>query len=370
MGIKLANIENQSIQWETTRRLNFGFDMQAINNRLRISGDIFHNTTNNLLTLKQLSYLTGLEYYWCNGGAMNNTGATVNLVGRAISTKDWKWEVGVSMGTYKNEITKLPDGTTFNSAKDGELYGYTTDIYDATILSAVGQSAGVFYGYETDGVYASTSDVPTVDGVPLSTQDINTGIKTPFEAGDVKFIDQNGDNTINLQDRVIIGNPNPDLYGNFTSNLMYKNFSLSATFNYSYGNDVYNYQRSLIESGSSFYNQTTAMTNRWQAEGDVTNMPRAMYGDPKGNNRFSDRWIEDGSYIRLSDITLSYKVPVSASWLQGLTVWCAGTNLLTLTNYFGSDPEFSFSNNVLYQGIDNGLLGHSRSFQIGVKINL
>lgn len=370
MGIKLANIENQSIQWETTRRLNLGFDIQTLNNRLRISGDVFHNTTNNLLTLKQLSYLTGLEYYWCNGGAMNNTGATVNIVGRAISTKDWKWEIGASMGTYKNRITKLPDGTTFKSTKDGELYGYTTDIYDATILSAVGQSAGVFYGYETDGVYANTSDVPTVDGVPLSTQDINTGIKTPFEAGDVKFIDQNGDNTINLQDRVIIGNPNPDLYGNFTSNLMYKNFSLSATFNYSYGNDVYNYQRSLIESGSSFYNQTTAMTNRWQAEGDVTNMPRAMYGDPKGNNRFSDRWIEDGSYIRLSDITLSYKVPVSASWLQGLTVWCAGTNLLTLTNYLGSDPEFSFSNNVLYQGIDNGLLGHSRSFQLGVKINL
>lgn len=370
MGIQMANIENQAIQWETTRRLNFGFDMQAINNRLRISGDIFHNTTNNLLTLKQLSYLTGLEYYWCNGGALNNTGATVNVTGRAINTKNWKWEVGVNMATYKNRITKLPDGTTFNSAKDGELYGYTTDIYNATILSAVGQSAGVFYGYETDGVYASSADVPTANGEPLSTQDENTGIKTPFTAGDVKFIDQNGDNTINSKDRVIIGNPNPDLYGNFTSNLMYKNFSLSATLSYSYGNDVYNYQRSLLESGSSFYNQTTAVANRWQTEGDVTDMPRAYYGDPKGNNRFSDRWIEDGSYIRLSDITLSYKVPVSASWLQGITVWCAGTNLLTLTNYLGSDPEFSFSNNVLYQGIDNGLLGHSRSFQLGVKINL
>ena len=371
MGIKMANIENQAIQWETTRRLNFGLDMQAFDNRLRISGDVFHNTTNNLLTLKELSYLTGLQYYWCNGGAMNNTGATVNITGRAINTKDWKWEVGANVGTYKNEVTKLPDGTTFNSQKDGALYGYTTDIYDATILTAVGQAAGVFFGYETDGVYANAADVPTdVNGKPLSTQDVNTGILTPFEAGDVKFVDQNGDNIINLQDRVIIGNPNPDLYGNISSNLMYKNFSLSATLNYSLGNDVYNYQRALLESGSSFYNQTTAVTNRWKTEGDITDMPRASYGDPKGNNRFSDRWIEDGSYIRLKDITLAYNVPVKASWLQGLTVWCAGTNLLTFSKYLGSDPEFSFSNNVLYQGIDNGLLGQSRSFQLGVKINL
>lgn len=370
MGLKLANIENQAIQWETTRRINLGFDMQANDNRLRITGDIFHNHTSNLLTLKQLNYLTGLDYYWCNGGAMNNTGATLNVTNRLISTKNWKWETGVSIGTYKNYITQLPDGTTFKSAKDGDLYGFTTDIYGATILSAEGHSAGVFFGYETDGVYATAADVPTVNGEPLSTQDVNTGIKTPFTAGDVKFIDQNGDNIINLQDRVIIGNPNPDIYGNITSNLMYKNFSLSATLNYSWGNDVYNYQRSLIESGSSFYNQTTAVANRWRTEGDVTDMPRATYGDPKGNNRFSDRWIEDGSYIRLKDITLSYKVPVQASWLQGLTVWCAGTNLLTLTNYLGSDHEFSFSNNVLYQGIDNGLLGQSRSFQLGVKINL
>jgi hypothetical protein len=320
--------------------------------------------------LKQLSYLTGLDYYWCNGGAMNNTGATVNVTNRLISTKNWKWETGVSLGTYKNYITQLPDGTTFKSGKDGNLYGFTTDMYGATILSAEGHSAGVFFGYETDGVYATAADVPSVNGEPISTQDVNTGIKTPFAAGDVKFIDQNGDNVINLEDRVIIGNPNPDIYGNITSNLMYKNFSLSATLNYSWGNDVYNYQRSLIESGSSFYNQTTAVANRWRTEGDVTDMPRASYGDPKGNNRFSDRWIEDGSYIRLKDITLSYKVPVQAAWLQGLTVWCAGTNLLTLTNYLGSDPEFSFSNNVLFQGIDNGLLGQSRSFQLGVKINL
>ena len=372
MGLKMGNLENQAIQWETTRRMNVGVDLHAFNNRLRLTGNFFHNVTNDLLTLKKLDPWAGLEYAWCNGGSMNNTGAYASANVRVINTKNLKWEVGASVGTYKNIVTELPDQTIFKSIKDGELRGYTTEIYDGTILTAKGQSAGVFFGYETDGVFARTEDAwDAAEGDwKLYTEDVYTGVKTPFEAGDVKFVDQNKDGIINLADRVIIGNPNPDLYGNINSNLTYRNFSLSATLNYSLGNDVYNYQRSLLESGSNFYNQTVAMTNRWKVEGDVADSPRAIYGDPKGNNRFSDRWIEDGSYLRLKDVTLSYKVPVSASWLQGLTIWCAGTNLLTFTKYLGSDPEFSFSNNVLYQGIDNGLLGQSRSFHLGVKINL
>ena len=375
MGLVMGNIENQSIQWETTRRINVGADMMAFNNRLRLTGNFFYNVTNNLLTLKQLDPLAGLENVWSNGGALQNTGAYASANVRAINTKDWKWEVGASVGTYKNIVTELPDQTVVNknwTKKDGELRGFTTEIYDGTILTAVGQSAGVFFGYETDGVFASTAEAYDAEKGDwrLKTYDVYTGVETPFEAGDVKFVDQNGDGLISVDDRVIIGNPNPDIYGNINSNLTYKNFSLSATLNYSLGNDVYNYQRSLLESGSSFYNQTAAVTNRWKVEGHETDMPRATYGDPKGNNRFSDRWIEDGSYLRLKDVTLSYRIPVSASWLQGLTVWCAGTNLLTLSNYLGSDPEFSFSNNVLYQGIDNGLLGQSRSFHVGVKINL
>ena len=371
MGLTMANVENQAIQWETTRRMNVGVDLQMLNNRLRLTGNFYHNVTNDLLTLKKLEPWVGLEYAWCNGGAMSNTGAYASANVRVLNAKNWKWEVGASVGAYKNVVTELPDETIIKSKKDGDLRGYTTDIYDGTILTAVNQAAGVFFGYETDGVFATTEDACDADGNwLLYTEDAVTKEPIPLEAGDMKFVDQDGNGIINAADRVIIGNPNPDIYGNISSNLSYKNFTLSATLNYSLGNDVYNYQRSLLESGSSFYNQTVAMTNRWKVEGDETIYPRAAYGDPKGNNRFSDRWIEDGSYLRLKDVTLSYKVPVSASWLQGLTVWCSGTNLLTFTNYLGSDPEFSFSNNVLYQGIDNGLLGQSRSFHLGVKINL
>ena len=362
MGLVIGNIESQSIQWETTRRFNVGADLIAVGNRVRLTGNFFHNVTNNLLTLKELDPLAGVKYAWSNGGSLENVGAYVNANIRLLNTKNWKWELGASVGTYKNVVTKLPNGNA----------SFTTDIYGATVLTAVGQSAGVFYGYETDGVFATTAEAYDEEKGDwrLKTFDVNTGVKTPLEAGDVKFVDQNGDGLISVADRVIIGNPNPDIYGNISSNLNYKNFSLSATFNYSLGNDVYNYQRALLESGSSFYNQTVAVTNRWKVEGHETDIPKATYGDPKGNNRFSDRWIEDGSYIRLKDVTLSYKIPVSASWLQGLTVWASGTNLLTFSKYLGSDPEFSFSNNVLYQGIDNGLLGQSRSFHVGVKINL
>lgn len=359
MGLKLTNIENQSIQWETTSRFNAGFEAVALNNRLKLTADFYHNVTDNLLTMKNLKYTSGIENYWCNGGSLENNGFDLSIIGKIINQKNWKWELGASTAHYRNTITSLPDGD------------FTTPIYDADILTAVGSSAGVFYGFKTNGIFSTDADIPVgKDGMKLSTQDATTGKLTEFGAGDVYFYDKDGNNIINDEDRVEIGNPNPEFFGNIHSALSYKHLTLSATVNYVYGNDVYNYQRRLLESGNNFYNQTVALCNRWQAEGDITDIPKASYGDPLGNSRFSDRWIEDGSYLRLKNVTLSYDIPVNLSWLQGLNIWCAGNNLFTFTNYLGSDPEFSCSNNVLYQGIDTGLLSQSRSFHVGIKINL
>ena len=154
----------------------------------------------------------------------------------------------------------------------------------------------------------------------------------------------------------VIGDPNPDLYGNIFTNVRWKNLSLDVVFNYSLGNDVYNYQRRLLESGSRFHNQTTAMLSRWTHEGQETDIPRTYYLDTPGNSRFSDRWIEDGSYLRLKNVTLSYYFPIHTTYLQGITVWGAANNLLTFTKYLGADPEFSADNSVLSRGIDRGLL--------------
>ena len=125
-----------------------------------------------------------------------------------------------------------------------------------------------------------------------------------------------------------------------------------------------------LESGSRFMNQTTALNRRWQVEGQVTDVPRLAFQDPMGNSRFSDRWIEDGSYLRLKTVTLSYDLPLNSEYIQGLQFWIQANNVFTLTKYLGSDPEFTMTSSVIGQGIDAGLLGQSRSFVAGIKINL
>ena len=193
------------------------------------------------------------------------------------------------------------------------------------------------------------------------------------DSGDGKTaFDKDGNlcTVIDKNDMVVIGDPNPDIYGNIITNINYKNWSLNAVFSYSYGNDIYNYQRSILEGGSYFYNQTTALNKRWISEGQKTDIPQVSYEDKMGNSRFSDRWIEDGSYIRLKRLTLSYNCPINSLYLQGITIYGAADNLFTATKYLGPDPEFSPSNKILSQGIDRGLLPQSRTFSIGVKINL
>lgn len=152
--------------------------------------------------------------------------------------------------------------------------------------------------------------------------------------------------------------------------MSYKRFKLDVRFNYSLGGDVYNYMRSQLEGGSRFMNQTNHLLSRWQVEGQVTDVPRITFQDPMGNSRFSDRWIEDGSYLRLKTITLSYDMPLRSSFLQGLQFWIQANNVFTLSKYLGSDPEFSMTSSVIGQGIDLGQIAQSRSFVAGVKINL
>jgi len=358
-GMQLTNVGNEEIKWETTSKLNIGAQANFLNNRLGASFNFFIHKTTDLLTVKTFDNpIGGINNYWTNDGEVSNTGFEAALNGKPIVTKDWQLEVGATVGHYKNEVKALANGD------------YTSSIYgDNNILTAVGKPVGVFYGYKTSGVYATTADA-TAAGKYIVDE---TGAKKYFAAGDVIFDDVNPDGKIDEADKVVIGDPNPDIYGNLFLNLNWKRFTLGTTFNYSLGNDVYNYQRSILNSGATLYNQQVAQISHWRYEGQVTDLPRLNYGDPMGNNRFSDRWIEDGSYLRLKSVMLTYQVPIPdswQSWLQGISVWAEGRNLLTLTKYTGSDPEFSVSNNQLYQGIDAGTLAQGRVFSMGVKINL
>jgi len=275
---------------------------------------------------------------------------------KLLNLKNFKWELGLSAGHYKNRITDL----------NIDSKSFTTQVYNGEVLMAVGQPVGVFYGYKTQGVYSTQQQADNA-GLKIKNTD---GTYTKFSAGDVIFEDKVADGVIDEKDKQVIGNPNPDYYGNITSKWTVNRFTLSTVFTYSYGNDVYNYYRSQLESGSDFSNQTTAMLNRWTADGQVTSQPRAVYGDPMGNARFSDRWIEDGSYLKLKSITLSYDLPVKSKYFEGLNIWVAANNLYTLTNYLGFDPEFSSGNSVYYQGVDAGLLPQTKSYFVGLKLNL
>lgn len=355
-GKVIGNIGNTELQWETTRRVTAGIDGNFFDNRLHLSFNIFKSWTSNLLSLRQLAFTSGLDRNWSNEGKLENRGFDVSAVVKALALKDFTWEVGASVGHYKNKVTSLPD----NDA------AIETSIYGATVQTAVGQPVGLFYGYKTNGVYASTADAAT-DGKFIVKQN---GDKVYFEGGDMNFADLDSNGEINENDRTAIGDPNPDFYGNIFTTFQYKNLRLQATFNYSIGNDVYNYQRSLLESGTYFMNQTTAMQSRWTTEGQHTEIPRVSYLDPMGNSRFSDRWIEDGSYLRLANVTLSYYLPIQSTYLQGITIWGSAQNLFTLTRYLGSDPNVALSGSVLSQGIDVGHLAAGRSFSLGVNINL
>ncbi|MBR6276159.1 MAG: SusC/RagA family TonB-linked outer membrane protein [Prevotella sp.] len=362
-GLSFAGIGNTTIQWETTKRLNVGLESSFLNNRLGVNFNYFRSKTNNLLTYQSLGYLSGLDMNWSNGGKLQNEGFDVSFTAKLLALKDWHWQIGASAGHYKNKITELPEGAQY---VDNELYG-------ATIRTQVGQAANAFYGYKSLGVFSSTQAATaagTTDPNGLYFLAENGIDRNYFKAGDIHFADLNNDGMITEADRTIIGDPNPDVYGNIFTSVAWKRFKLDVRFNYSLGGDVYNYMRSQLEGGSRFLNQTTALLRRWQVEDQQTDIPRISFQDPMGNSRFSDRWIEDGSYLRLKTATLSYDLPVNSEYIQGFQFWIQGNNLLTFTKYLGSDPEFSMTSSVIGQGIDLGRLGMSRSIVAGVKINL
>lgn len=323
---------------------------------------------------------------WTNEGELSNIGAEVSLNAVLLNTKDWKWQAGFSLGHYKNEIKELPSTDVirlYNLDENGQragiyktIKGYTSSVYGQdNVLTATGYAAGVFYGYKTKGVFSSDAEASTAGkyGYLKYPTGVTGNPSRDFKAGDVHFVDVNGDGWISEADMVKIGDPNPDIYGNIFTSLSWKHFTLDVNFKYSLGNDIYNYQRAQLEQGNTVWNQTTALVNRWTYDGQKTDVPRVMSTTSDewvNNERFSDRWIEDGSYLKLKKVRLTYKLPLSLSWLQGITVFGEVNNVFTISKYLGEDPEVSVGNSVLYQGIDAGYLPQSFNCNFGVTLNL
>lgn len=386
-GLQLDNIANPKIQWETNHRFNVGLQANLLDNRVSVGAEVYFSKTKNLLTRKEVSYLTGLANMWTNEGSLRNNGVEVSLSGIIINSKDWKWQAGFSMGHYSNKITSLPSTdkiNLYNIGADGmqsDIYktinGYTTSVYgDHNVLTAKNYAAGVFFGYKTKGVFSTDEEASTAGkyGYLKYPTGVVGNPSRDFKAGDVHFVDVNGDGWISDADMVKIGDPNPDIYGNIFTSLTWKRFTLDVNFKYSVGNDIYDYQRSQLEKGNTVWNQSKAVVNRWRYSGQHTSIPRVMSATNTdewvNNERFSDRWIDDGSFIKLKRVRLTYQVPLSLSWLQGLTVFGECNNIFTITKYKGEDPEVSCGNSVLYQGVDAGYLPQGFSCNFGVTFNL
>lgn len=359
-GMILNNLANPSIKWETTSRIYAGTDIGLANDRIHLNFDVYKAVTTDLLVRKDVPEVAGLTWYTTNEGSLSNTGFELGVDVKVLNLKAFQWEVNVSAGRYINTIESLPSGE------------FTTSIPGGEVLTRVGQSAGVFYGYKTKGVFAGEAEAAQANLSMLNEQ----GKYVAFGAGDTHFEDVSGpngspDGIIDAFDRQIIGNPNPDFYGSVSTKITLGNLSISALLTGSYGNDVFNYPRYLLESGKDFSNQSPVMLTRWTAEGQTTRQPRAVYGDPMGNSRFSDRWIEDASYLRLKNLTVAYQLPLKQSgFINGVNIWASANNLALWTGYLGADPEVSASNSVLMQGVDMGFAPQSRSYYLGLKINL
>jgi hypothetical protein len=196
-----------------------------------------------------------------------------------------------------------------------------------------------------------------------------------YEAGDAKFKDISGpagtpDGVINNYDKTVIGSSNPENYGGLSNTFTYKRWSLNAFLQFVSGNEVYNYVRYQNESMMGLGNQSTKVLDRWEYDGQQTEMPRALYNDVIGNSDFSTRWIEDGSYLRIKNVSLNYTIPNEFLVFKNAQFYVSATNLFTVTKYIGYDPEFSFSSAHVTQGIDYGLTPQARQFVIGIKLGL
>ncbi len=355
-GIIRGNLQNEGLQWETTEKLNLGVDLSLFKERLNISADYFNNYTSNMLVNMPADVESGFESYFDNGGEMRNSGYEVSMRARLVNNRSFQWDFETGVSVYKNKLKKLPEDQL------------VTEVADGYVLSEIDHPIGLFYGYKTLGVFAS-DDEASNSGLKYETSATATAA---YKGGDMHFEDINGDGVINEDDRQIIGDPNPDFTGYVATSIHIKNFGIEALMNYSLGGDVYNYQRYKLESMSGYENQTKAVLNRWSYQGQVTDMPALSYGDPEGNSSFSDRWIEDGSFMRLKQVTLSYKFPSNGKGkgIKDFQLFVKGNNLLTLTDYLGRDPDFSFNSSSLYQGIDLGLCPQVSSVLLGFKIGM
>ena len=342
-----STLANPYIHWEEVAQTNIGFDASLFNSRVMFSFDAYLKETRDMLVKASIPITSGFEdttTAYTNAGKVRNQGIemslhTINLTG------ELGWETNLTATYNKNKIKDLNSDVPY----------YINQINNSYVtMLAKDYPINVFYGYVTDGIFQNQSEVNT------------HAVQPGAEPGDIRFRDLNNDGVINDSDRTVIGNPNPSWLFSMNNSLSYKGFELSVFLQGIAGNKIYNANNIDNTGMAAAYNQTTDVLKRWQGERTSNSMPRAVFGDPNQNTRVSDRFVENGSYLRLKNITLSYTFP--KQWLQKaqienarLSLSCE--NVATITGYSGFDPEVGIN------GIDQNRYPISRTFSLGLNFN-
>jgi len=354
-GAGPGTLENEGLKWETTAQFNAGLDIGLIDDRISITTDYYIKNTTDLLLNAPVPYTSGFQFAYTNIGELRNEGIEIAINTHNLN-RALQWRTQLTFAYNRNEITKLTgeDGAGITGQNILGINGWTR--------ITEGNPIGTIYGYQSNGIVQMGEDL---DDVPVFASYSPT-------FGDRKYIDQNNDGIINEEDKVILGNANPDFTFGMGNKFHYKNFSLNIFMQGVFGNDIVNFNRFNLESFDGTKNNSTAALDRWTPENPTNKYPRAN-ALPQ-SNILSDVQVEDGSYLRLQDVTIGYNLPVNMLEklkLKNLRFYVSGKNLYTFSNYSGFDPEVSrFANDNLSMGADYGSYPRAKMIILGANISL
>ena len=360
-------LKNANLKWEGASSVNLGVDLGFFDNRLNVTADFFIKDTKDLLLAQSLAHVTGFDSQMQNIGKIQNKGIELSFNSTNIQTRNFTWQTNFNISFIKNTLKGLASGVESMYARSGFDSNFTAYDYIAT----VGQSLGLIYGYEFDGIYQSSDFYTTPDNQLILKEGITNNARYgSVKPGVVKYKDQDGDGIITTNDRTVIGNAMPKWYGGITNTFNYKGIDFSFMFQFNYGNDIYNATRLYAtQSRSGRRNMLAEVADRWSPTNASNKVPSQ---DGYIVNDVYSRFIEDGSFLRLKNITLGYTLP--HKWTRKfhaskLRIYATGQNLFCISGYSGYDPEVnSASSNPMTPGLDWGAYPKSRVFTFGIDL--
>lgn len=354
-GAYPSRLANESITWETSEQTNFGIDARLLSNRLGVNADFYIKETKDWLIQAPILATAGAEAPYINGGSVKNTGVELALTWNDRIGKDFNYNVGVNGAYNKNKVGKIP-------TEDGIIHGSTNQLYDNTpefYRAENGKPIGYFWGYKTAGIFQNTKEI--ADWITAG----NGVLQSDVQPGDVKYIDVNHDGVINDNDKVNLGNGMPDFTFGFNLGFSYKNLDFSLLASGAAGQQIV---QSYRQHTNRYANYTTAILDRWTGEGTSNKMPRVT--NQNINWQFSDLFVQDADYLRISNITIGYDFAklINCKAIGQARLYAQVQNALTFTKYDGMDPEIGYGTDGWVSGIDLGYYPRPRIFLFGVNL--